>query len=988
MLTLRNSAESAEWLRQTLGADRLSGMFARSGEIVHTARIREAGYVPPCDVDDDGVVQVRRMTAPQVAARVQFSYDCRAVKTSRATGAPVEHAEMFPLEAAKRVCDAGVDLLPALRPLRGVVHVPIPRADGSLLTEPGYDAVSRLLYLPLDGLDVPPVPAIPTRAQRDRARDLLRHLVCDFAFKSADDEANYLGLLLTPLLREMVPPPYKLIAIGAHNQGSGKSLLADVARIIHGGVFRSELPDNAEELRKSVTSILESTTGPVVTWDNVTGRLASSVLAGLLTSSTWSDRRLGANEMVTRDNDRLWTLTANNLTLDGDMVRRTVQITIDPAVPNPEQRRDFQIENLWTWTREHRGELVAALLTLIRAWVGAGRPLRRRVGADTYQTWIETVDGILGHAGIAGTFDGRDAQRVTVGAGDEEWRDFLESVHGQFGERPWTVKQMLALVQDVPERPTGDSFAAAEAARHPIPLDALPAELGERVTRGRIGPLVIAKSLGRWLSNREGRWAGEQITVRRAGHTREKVALWRIEHLGLTGYPVPVTPPPAPDADEGQAHAEPPAAAPAHADPPLAPAAVDVEPPAACSTCATPGPSCGPGAVVEDELPCALCGNPTRVRARCGTARHGGDCRPGSDDTRPADPTPPPAPAPAAEASRAAAPRPPGSSRRSAHAAVRGDAQGAALEEFRAALAEGRPLTFLAALEGPFEPRRRVDGRMTRPFWRPELPGCTWAVHAVEAWGWTRPYAGPAVVLDRNAAFLSAASSVLVGHGALEHTGPMDEFDDRRPGYYEVPVHPWYESDTMPHPLLHTHKRETAWLTAPTVALLRDLEREGRWPGVTILNSYTADGVRIDKWAQFVNAIRAEALTRYGKDSEQYADVKDRYSMAFQLMLGSADDGGRRRWKCGAQRPDWTQTVRAQAAATMYRWADACRKVAPDLPPVALQHTDELVIPAAALDAVTTAERPGGLRPLVVDPDGIRLGSFKIKHIDEWKGGK
>lgn len=981
VLTLRNAADSAEWLRQNLGAGRLSGMFARGGEVVHTARVGESGYVPPGTADDDGPVQVRRMGAPQLAARVQFSYDCRAIKTNRSTGAPIEHSAMFPLEAAKRVCDAGVDMLPALRSLRGVVHVPIPRVDGSLITEPGYDESSRLLYLPLDGLDLPPVPAVPTRAQRDQARDLLQHMICDFAFKSADDEANYLGLLLTPLLREMVPPPYKMIAIGAHNQGSGKSLLADVARIIHGGVFRSELPDNAEELRKSVTSILESTTGPVVTWDNVTGRLASSVLAGLLTSPTWSDRRLGVNEMITRSNDRLWTLTANNLTLDGDMVRRTVQITIDPAVPNPEQRRDFQISNLWAWAREHRGDLVAALLTLIRAWVAAGRPRRRRTGADIYQSWIETVDGILGHAGLPGTFDGRDAQRVTVGAGDEEWRDFLEAVHAQFGERPWTVKELLGLVQDVPARPIGDTFAEAEAARHPIPLDALPAELGERITRGRIGPFIIAKSLGRWLSNREGRWAGDQITVRRAGQSRDKVALWRIEHLGLTGYPVPVpVPTPPPDVEPPTTPPPVPAAA--------APA-TSVES-APCSMCTQVGPSCGLAGIAEtgEDLPCVLCAGLTLIRSRCGAARHA-QCCPDPDADAPTPmPDPPPAAAGTVPETPGTAPHPPAeASRRSTNAAARSGAKSAMVDEFRAALAAGRPLMFLSALEGAFEPRRRVDGRMTRPFWRPELPGCTYAVHAVEAWGWQRPYEGPAVVLDRSAAFLSAASSVLVAHGALEHSGPLDTFDDRRPGYYQVPVHPWYETD-LPHPLLHTEKRLTAWVTAPTVALLRDLEREGRWPGVAILDSYTADGVRIDEWARFVNTIRAEAITEYGRDSEQYAEVKDRYSMAFQLMLGSADDGGRRRWKCGAQRPDWTQTVRAQAAANLYRWADACRKVAPDSPPVALRNTDELVIPADALDVVTTAPRPGGLRPLVIDPDGIKLGSFKVKHLDEWKGGK
>jgi hypothetical protein len=172
------------------------------------------------------------------------------------------------------------------------------------------------------------------------------------------------------------------------------------------------------------------------------------------------------------------------------------------------------------------------------------------------------------------------------------------------------------------------------------------------------------------------------------------------------------------------------------------------------------------------------------------------------------------------------------------------------------------------------------------------------------------------------------------------------------------------------------------------VALLRDLAAEDRWPDVTILDSYTADGVRINEWATFVNTLRREALTTYGRDSDQYAAVKDRYSMAFQLMLGAPNPGGKREWKCGAQRPDWTKTVRAQAASTLWRWADDCRKVCPDHPPVALRNTDELVLPAPAFDVVTTTPRPGGREPLRVDDDGLALGTFKVKHLAEWKGAR
>ena len=41
-------------------------------------------------------------------------------------------------------------------------------------------------------------------------------------------------------------------------------------------------------------------------------------------------------------------------------------------MPHPELRTGFEIEDLEVWARDRRGDLIAALLTLIRAWVVAG----------------------------------------------------------------------------------------------------------------------------------------------------------------------------------------------------------------------------------------------------------------------------------------------------------------------------------------------------------------------------------------------------------------------------------------------------------------------------------------------------------------------------------------------------------------------------------------------------------------------------------------
>ncbi len=308
---------------------------------------------------------------------------------------------------------------------------------------------------------------------------------------------------------------------------------------------------------------------------------------------------------------------------------------------------------------------------------------------------------------------------------------------------------------------------------------------------------------------------------------------------------------------------------------------------------------------------------------------------------------------------------------------------GSSLVYARAALAEGRSPRILAALEGEYAPLRR---RQREPYWWPPLPGMTFAADVITSWEWERPYSGEVAVLDRSGAFVAAASSVLVAHGQLEPTGPC-EFHDR-PGYYRVQVHPWHESDSLPHPLGEWGSRQAeVWIPAPAVALLRDLADAGRWPDVTVLDSYTGDGVRLSKWATFVNTLRAEAITEHGRDSDQYAAVKTGVGQALALMLGRQGDEQRREWHCKARRPDWTHAIQAQSAATLWRWADDCLTVAPDLGPVALRNVDELVIPQAGLEIVTTTKRSGGRAPLGIDPAGIKLGTFKVKAAEAWKDG-
>ncbi|MDQ6526876.1 hypothetical protein RB608_24870 [Nocardioides sp. LHD-245] len=537
-VNVSNPALATEWLRLEVGREGtpLAGLFARGGYLSHAPAIGQDGYQPLTTRthDEDGPVQVRRVDAPTLAAQVQgryapFRYDVRT---------KADKPAMFPGEAATSIVKA-IDLAPNLRELVGVTHTPMVRADGTVLDQPGYDDATGLLFLPASGLVVPPVPSAPTLDQVSAAAALVLQMIGEFPFLTDHDRANYLAGLLSPLLRAVVPPPYKMIAIGAPERGSGKSLLAELLRIVHGGVLRSETPASEEEFSKQITAILDTTAAPIVEFDNVSGVLRSSVLAGLLTASLWSDRRLGKSEQIVRRNDRTWVITGNNLELGGDLVRRTLWVTIDPATPNPERRVGFAIPDLRAWTRERRGQLLHALLVMIRAWVIAGRPVPDRASTDDYGTWLQVVNGILQHAGIAGTAGHLGAERQKEGSDDEEWGTFLAAAERVFGSSEWAARDLLGRVAtyEMPGQPL-------DASR--ISLDELPGPLAEKVPAAN--PAAAARVLGKWLRNREGRWADRRaVRSRLDAHTKAKV--WRVEQAsraevaGSAGsYGSPTTP--------------------------------------------------------------------------------------------------------------------------------------------------------------------------------------------------------------------------------------------------------------------------------------------------------------------------------------------------------------------------------------------------------------------------------------------------------------
>jgi hypothetical protein len=405
--------------------------------------------------DEDGPAQVRPIDARQLCARIQLTYWVYRLQSSSPSEEADEETDeetgrenrkrvhtLFPLGACQRIVDAP-DLLPNLRTLAGVTTRPWSGQTGVSWTPRAGTRKTGFLYLPNAHLEslMRPVPDQPYREQLQEAVGLIDQMLQDFQFVTPHDRANYIGMLLTPLLRELLPLPYKLGLIEAYQPGSGKGLLAEILGELHGRVCRLGQPDTEEEWTKSVTAILDADTAPVVVFDNVREKLQSAVLTGLMTSDRFDTRRLGRDDTLLRlHNDRLWVVTANNLALGNeDWPRRVLRSRIDPGQPHPELRTDFAIPDLLGWVRQHRADLLWSLLVMIRAWVVAGRPTEPR-SSDSYRDWVAGIDGILRHAGVEGEFDHLGLRGDVEGA-ESKWAEFLQASYQVLGSKPVTTRE-------------------------------------------------------------------------------------------------------------------------------------------------------------------------------------------------------------------------------------------------------------------------------------------------------------------------------------------------------------------------------------------------------------------------------------------------------------------------------------------------------------------------------------------------------------------
>jgi hypothetical protein len=134
-------------------------------------------------------------------------------------------------------------------------------------------------------------------------------------------------------------------------------------------------------------------------------------------------------------------VTGNNVTVRGDMTRRSVVVELDPAVERPELRR-FKID-LPKHVLDNQCELLSALYTILRAYRLAGEPQREGPLLGRFEDWSRMVAAPIRWLGLPDPIGSQERLRED----DPETRGhgaLLLAWEEVFGDRWVTVAELTA----------------------------------------------------------------------------------------------------------------------------------------------------------------------------------------------------------------------------------------------------------------------------------------------------------------------------------------------------------------------------------------------------------------------------------------------------------------------------------------------------------------------------------------------------------------
>jgi hypothetical protein len=308
-------------------------------------------------------------------------------------------------------------------PLTGLINAPTILPDGTGIWTAGYHEATGL-YADFDPAAFPPIPERPTARDAKAARKWLRHeMFGEVAFEEEADADVAIAALLTGFVRRFLPAAPAFLYISATPSSGKTTLMQAISAAVTGSTpAPRSWPRNDEEMNKTILTVLLNS-ALTLDFDNlergqVVGKEGS--LAALLTSESYSGRKLGANIDAHLPASILVQMTGNNIRLQDDMPSRIIPCRLNPRMENPSSRR-FK-RNVIEWTHQHRGQIAQAALTIVAAYLRNGCPVIEGDGTR-FALWDSMVRLPIIYAGGTNV-----AQAMAASVEDDDARAQLAEV--------------------------------------------------------------------------------------------------------------------------------------------------------------------------------------------------------------------------------------------------------------------------------------------------------------------------------------------------------------------------------------------------------------------------------------------------------------------------------------------------------------------------------------------------------------------------------
>ena len=399
--------------------------------------------------------------------------------------------------------------------LSGLTRQPYLRPDGSLMMAAGYD-LSTGMFGVFDAREFF-IPKNPTRADAEAELVVLKDLLTEFSLGHASDLGATLAAMLTAAVRPSLAHS-PMIHVRAHMVGSGKSYLCELitAFATPQRGTPTTFPGDDEECRKLLLAELLRAPA-VIEFDNLTGDLvAHKSLCTVLTSEHMSGRILGVSKTATVNTRALFLSSGNNVGPVQDMTRRCITINLSPDCEIP-AARSFERPELVRDVLRDRGRYVSAALTIVRAWIVAGRPKTVCKSLAGYGDWSDLCRQPLLWLGLADP-----TESVFEAMAEDPDRETLARLLGAwqsvFGRTP-------AMVRDAVKQASmfQDQHAELREVLHDIADE-----------RGEIN----RRKLGWWIRRHAGRIVGGLRFVRASGNRSAEA--WQVESTLAAAAAAPV----------------------------------------------------------------------------------------------------------------------------------------------------------------------------------------------------------------------------------------------------------------------------------------------------------------------------------------------------------------------------------------------------------------------------------------------------------------